>query len=303
MTPGTYSVVIPTLNAADEIGGLLRIVMSQEPAPLEVLVVDSSSDDGTRDMVGSFEGVGLRVIERADFDHGGTRHDALMGTTGEFVCFLTQDAVPVGTDYFARLLGPFEDPAVAMVSGRQLPKPDARPFERLVRGYNYPEKSFVRTKADIERLGIKAFFASDVCSAYRRSAYLGVGGFERPLNTNEDMLIASRFLTGGMKVAYAADAWVLHSHNLTPRQQYERNRQVGMFLESHAEDFAGLSEVGEGRRLVAAVSRQLVAERRPIELAAFAVDCAARLLGNRAGRHAARRLRGAQAEEPIASGV
>ena len=208
-----------------------------------------------------------------------------MSTTGDFVCFLTQDAVPVGREYFSHLLAPFEDPLVAMVSGRQLPKPDARPFERLVRSYNYPSESFVRTKDDIERLGIKAFFASDVCSAYRRTTYSLVGGFERPLNTNEDMLIASIFLRAGYKVAYAADAQVLHSHNYTLMQQYERNRQIGIFLEAHASDFNGVSEVGEGKRLVATVSRQLLAEGRVLELFAFGIDCAARLLGNRAGRN------------------
>lgn len=284
MTLGTYSVVIPTLNAGSEIGVLLEIILTQEPAPLDVLVVDSSSDDNTREVVKEFESVKLDVIERKDFDHGGTRHDALMRTLGDFVCFLTQDALPVGRGYFAKLLEPFGDPNVAMVSGRQLPKSDARPFERLVRYYNYPEKSFVRTGDDIAKLGIKAFFASDVCSAYRRTSYLRVGGFERPLNTNEDMLIASRFLKTGMKVAYASKARVLHSHNLSPHQQFERNRQVGMFLESHADDFAGLSEISEGGKMAASVCKGLIAEKRPLEILAFSIDCVARLVGNRVGR-------------------
>ena len=280
--------IIPTLNAESEIGGLLGIVLNQDPAPTEVLVVDSSSIDRTTEIVRGYGGVRLRVIDRSNFDHGGTRHQALMETTGEFVCFLTQDAIPLGSHYFSSLLAPFSDERVGMATGRQLPKPNARPYERLVREYNYPPRSFIRTKDDIERLGIKAFFASDVCSAYRRSSYVSVGGFRYPLNTNEDMLIASQFLRLGWKVAYVSDACVLHSHNLTPCQQFERNRQVGMFLESHASDFAGLEEVKEGRRLVATVTRGLLAEHRPLEVASFGVDCVARLLGNRVGRTFAR---------------
>ena len=171
---------------------------------------------------------------------------------------------------------------------RQLPKSDAREFERLVRRYNYPDKSNVRDKSDLEKLGIKTFFASDACSAYRRTAYEAIGGF-REVNTNEDMLIAAQLIHRGYKIAYAAKATVYHSHNLTLRQQYARNMEIGFFLESHAEELAYESEVREGSRLVSMVLRELVRERRYIELTAFVADCAARFLGNRAGRLGARR--------------
>lgn len=284
-----FSLVIPTLNAESDIEGLLGAIFDQTQTPSEVLVVDSSSDDRTQEIVRSQRDVTLSVINRRDFDHGGTRHDAFMSTSGEFVCFLTQDAIPAGRRYFESLLASFDDEQVAMVSGRQLPKRDARPFERLVREFNYPSDSFVRDESDVERLGIKAFFASDVCSAYRRTSYMACGGFERPLATNEDMLMAAAFLRNGLKVAYAADAQVYHSHNLTLRQQYERNRQVGAFLESHPDVFGGLNEVGEGVGLVRYVSVHLLSERRYKELAAFGLDCVARLVGNRSGRLLVRR--------------
>ena len=70
----------------------------------------------------------------------------------------------------------------------------ARPAEALVRKYSYGDESMVITKADIPSLGIKAFHSTDVCAAYRRTAYLEVGGFETDVLTNEDMFIAARFL-------------------------------------------------------------------------------------------------------------
>lgn len=183
-----------------------------------------------------------------------------------------------------------EDSDIALVSGRQLPKADARRFEQLVRSFNYPDSPSIRSKSDLEKFGIKTFFASDTCSAYRRSAYLACGGFDR-VNTNEDMLMAARFVASGLKVAYEPSAEVYHSHNLTPRQQFARNRAVGMFLESHTDDLMYASEIGEGGRLVKAVSSELLREGRFGELFAFGFDCCARLLGNRAGRRAARRER------------
>lgn len=285
------SVIIPTLNAEHDIEGLLTVLGRQSIQPIEILVVDSASEDRTIEFIRKHKGVRLLQIDRQDFNHGGTRDLALRESRGDFVCFLTQDAVPVSDDYLELLVAPMvDDSEIALVSGRQLPKVDARRFEQLVRGFNYPDSSSVRSKRDLKKYGIKTFFASDTCSAYRRTAYLECGGFEH-VNTNEDMLMAARFIASGMKVAYEPRAEVYHSHNLTPSQQFARNRAVGFFLETHADDLMHASEIGEGGRLVKAVSSQLLREGNLFEFIAFGVDCCARLLGNRAGRRAARKER------------
>lgn len=290
MTP-SLSVIIPTLNAAGEIDELLTLIEAQTLKPLDILVIDSSSEDGTADKVAKHPRVNFVRVERNEFNHGSTRDMALVRTAGDFVCFLTQDAVPASVHYLERLVEPLlVDSSVALVTGRQLPKADARRFEQLVRGFNYPVWPSVRSKCDLEKLGIKTFFASDVCSAYRRTAYLECGGFDH-VNTNEDMLMAARFIASGMKVAYEPRAEVYHSHNLTPSQQFARNRAVGFFLEMHADDLMHASEIGEGGRLVKTVSSQLLREGSFGEFVAFGVDCCARLLGNRAGRRAARNER------------
>lgn len=285
------SVIIPTLNAEHEIEALLIALERQSIRPNEILVVDSASEDKTIELVQKHKIVRLLEIDRQDFNHGTTRDMALNESSGDFVCFLTQDAVPVSDDYLKRLVAPMvEDSNIALVSGRQLPKANARRFEQLVRDFNYPDTPSVRSKGDLEKFGIKTFFASDTCSAYRRTAYLECGGFDH-VNTNEDMLMAAKFIASGMKVAYEPRAEVYHSHNLTPSQQFARNRAVGFFLETHADDLMQASEIGEGGRLVKAVSSQLLREGNLVEFVAFAVDCCARLLGNRAGRMAARKER------------
>lgn len=282
------SVIIPTLNAEHEIDALLIALDRQSIQPNEILVVDSASEDKTIELVQKHKGVRLLQIDRQDFNHGTTRDMALRESSGDFVCFLTQDAAPVSDDYLKRLVAPMvDDSDIALVSGRQLPKADARRFEQLVRDFNYPDSPSVRSKCDLEKLGIKTFFSSDACSAYRRTAYLECGGFDH-VNTNEDMLMAAKFIASGMKVAYEPRAEVYHSHNLTPSQQFARNRAVGFFLETHADDLMQASEIGEGGRLVRSVSSQLLREGNFGELVAFGVDCCACLLGNRAGRRAAR---------------
>lgn len=289
MSCPSVSVVIPTLNAAREIETLVRALEGQALCPVDILCVDSESDDGTVEAAKSAGATRVISIRRSEFNHGSTRHKALLETSGEFVCFLTQDAMPADRRYLENLVAPLlRDPRVALSSGRQLPRPGTRRFVQLVQGFNYPEEPNVRGIEDVPAYGIKAFFASDACSCYRRSAYLACGGFPS-VETNEDMLMAARLIAAGWRVAYTPEAAVVHSHDLSPAEQFHRNRAVGRFLESHRDDLMGASEVGEGGRLVKSVAGQLVKEGGVGELLRFAADCAARLAGNRAGRRDIRR--------------
>lgn len=282
------SVIIPTLNAEKEIGSLIESLFSQTLLPDEIIVIDSSSSDATKEIVAKYPAVSFTTIAREDFNHGGTRDTALRQSSGDIVCFTTQDAVPADNLFIEKLVNPIiEDSSIAIVSGRQLPKEDARRSEQLVRIYNYPDRSFTRTQEDIPRLGLKTFFTSDVCAAYNRKVYLDLGGFSAT-DTNEDMLMAAKAINAGWKVAYAADAMVYHSHNLNFKQQYLRNKAIGCFLESNALILNGVSETAEGARMASNIAGNLLSEKEFKELLFFSFDCLARYLGNRAGRKKAR---------------
>lgn len=280
----TVSVIVPTLNAENEITELLQKLSRQTVKADEIIIVDSASDDHTVAMAKTCPDVRVLEIERREFDHGGTRDLALRASKGDFVIFLTQDAVPADDRLVENLLKPFEDSQVAGVSGRQLPKADAKPYERLIREFNYPAKSFTRTKEDIPRLGIKTFFFSDACAAYRREVYLELGGFEKNLLTDEDLFFAAKMINAGYTLAYAADAQVFHSHNLSLQQQFERNRIQGIEFKKHAQLLSGVSLEGEGVKMVKEVSKNLLAEGKVGNMFAFWLDCGARFLGSRAGR-------------------
>lgn len=282
-----FTVVIPTLNAAKHIQSLLDNISRQTLRPDEVVVIDSESDDSTCTIVKANSTVSLVQIARSDFNHGMTRQKALLEAEHDIVCFLTQDALPADPHYFDNLLQPLSDANIGMVTGRQIPYPDARRSEVLVREFNYGQDSFVRSSEDIPRLGIKAFFASDVCSAYHRPTFKAVGGFGY-CSTNEDMLVAARMLRGGACVAYESSAKVYHSHNLSFRQMYKRNREIGKFLALHADELGVPSEVGEGLRMVGAVGKRLLAEHEWLEIVRFGVGCGFSFVGNRSGRSSCR---------------
>lgn len=280
----TVSVIIPTLNAGKDLGELLQKLHTQNYPLSEIIVVDSASDDNTVEICRNDQAVTLIQIERADFDHGKTRDMALRKSKGDVVVFMTQDAVPADDDLIGNLIAPLADPTVAISTARQLPKPDATEMERLVRTFNYPAQSHIRSKADIERMGIKTFYSSDVCAAYNREIYFNLGGFDYPLKTNEDMFIAAKAIHAGYKIAYIADACVFHSHNLSLRAQYRRNYIQSFEMEKHKKLLGNISKEKEGGRLVKFVSGKLLRKGRVISFARFGFDCCARMFGNKAGK-------------------
>lgn len=157
MTHST-SIIIPTLNAQSEIGNLLQSLHSQTVVPNEILVIDSSSDDETVSICKQFNGVDIRVIKREEFNHGGTRHLGVELMLGDFILFLTHDAIPANDQYIKNLIAPLvSDEKIAMVTGRQVPKKNARRYVQLVQEFNCPETLNVREVQDIEKMGIKAF--------------------------------------------------------------------------------------------------------------------------------------------------
>ncbi len=279
----SLSVIIPTLNAEKDLPELLAMLEAQTALPDEVIVIDSESEDQTA-AVARAAGAKVLSVARKDFDHGRTRDRALQESIGDTVVFLTQDAVPSNRSFLENLIRPLSEEKVAVVTGRQLPKPDAYPMEKLVRTFNYPSESHIRSEKDVDRMGIKAFFCSDVCAAYNRKIYLELGGFDYPLKTNEDMFFAAKAIRGGYRVAYAADAQVYHSHNFTLREQYERNRIQGYEIERHRTILGEVSQESEGMKLVKYVSSGLLRQGQIKAVFRFGLDCCARLLGSRAGR-------------------
>ena len=280
--------IIPTLNAGPELEKLLSALSDQTAPPDEILVVDSASDDDTPRLAEKQAGVRVIPIRREDFDHGGTRDMAFRACQSPIVVMMTQDALPADDRCMENLLSPLEDERVAAVCARQIARPEARMAEKIFREYRYPEKSEVWDREDARRLGIRSYLLSDACSAYRRTAYEAVGGFEHPIATDEDMLIAADFLNAGYRLAYQADARVWHSHRYTFRQEYQRNYRIGQFLARYGHRFGGLGETGEGVRMAGFVTKKLFQQGKAGEIASFWFRCAAKFLGSRAGKRSAK---------------
>jgi rhamnosyltransferase len=130
-----------------------------------------------------------------------------------------------------------------------------------LREFNYPDKSEIKTVEDVETRGIKAYFCSDVCCAYKRTVYEELGGFVKSTIFNEDMLYAAGALKAGYQIAYAAKACVVHSHNYTCIEQLHRNFDLGVSQADHPEVFAEVPSESEGIKSVKATAVYLKENR------------------------------------------
>jgi rhamnosyltransferase len=223
------AVVIPTFNARKYWSALRDGLRLQGLPANQVLIVDSSSDDGTRELAQA-EGYEVFRIDRRDFNHGGTRKLALeLVPWASVVVYLTQDAVLASPDAVELLLSAFEDRSVAAAYGRQLPRVGAGPIEAHARLFNYPPHSDVRDFESRHTLGIKAAFLSNSFSAYRVNELQEVGGFPTNVIMAEDAIVAGRLLLAGWKTAYVAEAQVYHSHPFTIGQEFRRYFDTGVY--------------------------------------------------------------------------
>ena len=93
------------------------------------------------------------------------------------------------------------------------------------------------------------------------------------------------FRTAGVSVAMAnAPEGVKRAADFITRS----NQEGGVALARNEDLLRGASSTGEGARLAKAVASRLLREGELVELAAFGIDCCARLLGDRAGRKSAK---------------
>lgn len=232
----------------------------------------------------------LLHVGKEEFDHGGTRGLGAENSDADVMLFMTQDAVPADAYLVERLVRSLDttedrEGTVAVAYARQLPNADCGIVERYTRQFNYPDTGRKKTRADIPELGIKTFFCSDVCAAYRRDLFVKLGGFESPVIFNEDMFFAAKAIDAGYAVEYVADADVIHSHNYSVEQQFHRNFDLAVSQTDHPEIFERVSSEAEGMKLVKSTMKYLCGIGKPYLIWGLFWQCVGKYAGYFLGKH------------------
>ncbi len=278
-------VVILTHRPDERFMEILRRLGKQDYPVGRIHVINTESGRFPREAE-SLPGVSVTHIRPEEFDHGATRDLGFALSEAGIVVFMTQDALPADRKMIGELVRPLlASGSIGVSYARQLPAKGCGGIERYTRKLNYPKESRIKSQSDLEVMGIKTFFCSDVCAAYRRDVYQEMGGFTKRTIFNEDMIMAARMIKAGYRVAYAAEAKVFHSHNYSGRKQFQRNFDLAVSQADHPEIFAGLSSESEGIRLVMNTAEYLLRRGKWYLIPELLYKSGCKYLGYRAGRN------------------
>ena len=280
----TVDVLIPVYRPGKELEELLDRLERQSRPIGKIILMNTEEACFPQELTGRYENVTVHHLTKAQFDHGGTRDAGIRKSSADISVCMTQDAVPADRHLIRRLLEAFEDPEVGAAYARQLPKKGCNEVEKYTRSFNYPEESRIKSSEDLKTLGVKTFFCSNVCAAWRRRTYLELGGFERKTIFNEDMILAGKLVQAGGKIAYCAEAQVVHSHDYSALEQFRRYFDLAVSQTMHPEVFAGISSESEGMHLVKKTAGHVLQIKKPWLILRVVTQNAGKLLGYRLGR-------------------
>lgn len=224
------SIVIPTKNAGTLFNKVLASIFNQNTElQYEVICVDSGSTDNTIEIIKSFP-VKLYQIAPQEFGHGKTRNYGAAQGTGEFIVFITQDALPANEYWLQRLVEAMgKDEKIAGGFGIHYPYEgcnllDQRDITLHFRGFGcdrtiYFMQDLNRYENEEGYRHLLAYF-SDNNSCLRRSVWEKIPYDD--VNFAEDQIWAKKIIELGYKKVYTPFAAVYHSHNYKLSTYFQR---------------------------------------------------------------------------------
>ncbi len=237
------TVCLPTYNGQEFLAELLKQLFKQECAfEFEVLIIDSGSTDDTLKIISKYPKVRLHQIPNTEFGHGKTRNLGAKMAKGEFVVYLTQDAVPAHKYWLESMLEPFAvSDKVYCVFGKQVPRGNCtihikREVYSVFKNLGPDHAIMLHRKntlnTDRPTKDPMTFF-SDVNSAVRRDYILNKIPF-RDVKYAEDQALGTDALEAGYIKAYAPMGSVFHSHNYPLKKFFHRK----------FDEYVGLADTG-----------------------------------------------------------
>lgn len=234
------SIIIPARNEVANIGRCLEKIREQEtPYSVEIIVIDSGSEDDTVKIVKRFPSVTLIEIKPGEFGHGRTRNLGAQTAQGTYIVFLNADALPGDSHWLNPLIEPLEtDKKLAGVFSRHIPKQDCFLYMKRDLETSMPAKKIRRGSRETGKLD---FFLFSTVSAAVPSAIWKQFPFENDIVIAEDQDWAKKVLTHGLEILYEPASTVIHSHNYTPAEIMETKRKVGRASKRFKHRFAALT--------------------------------------------------------------
>lgn len=237
-----FSVVLPIYNGEKTVSSVLdKLIELLANYTREIIIIDSGSTDGTMDIIDGYRKrysfFRVKKIKKKDFSHGGTRNLGVKMAKGEFVCFISDDAIPQNKDFFKYYLEDFAiNRKVVAVCGKNVAYPDTPIFQKLEYDCRWDLVDRYANKQGllVQRLDkpfipflpenyLTWYFFSNTSSCYKRDFLL-----KHPfpnVTYAEDMLMGKQIIENGYWKVYDRRPYVIHSHSFSLIEYYKKQKE------------------------------------------------------------------------------
>lgn len=242
---------VTAFNAQDTIARAIQSVLAQDYRPLDIVVVDDASSDGTQDILSRLASGASEVRVFGQATNAGvasSRNRVIKEARGEFIAFFDDDDVSE-PERLSRQVARIreceaivaEHSPVICHTARQVRFPDGR--TKIWRALGQVEQFPLPTGATVASaiLGVASLphaeqaGAAATCSQMaRRVVYEGLGGFDDQFRRSEDDDFAIRAALAG--ACFVGIATPLVVQTLSPTQDKslpDQRRYAMMLLEKH----------------------------------------------------------------------
>jgi len=202
------SIIIPTKNNADILEKCLESIRNLDYPrdEVEVIVVDGHSTDGTVEIA---ERYGCRVVYEDVGTIGGARNIGVEHSRGDYIVFTDADCV-VDRDWLKNLIREFKDERIASVGGPNITPEDDTEFAKCVGVVlGFLSKPGARYAFNTGKV-IEIYHNPTCNSAYRKTVFQEVGGFNPKLITCDDEELDYRIRKRGYRILFTPYARVYH---------------------------------------------------------------------------------------------
>jgi len=211
MSEPFVSIIMRSFNEAWALRDTLPALRVQEYKNWELIVIDSGSTDGSVEIIRAAQPA--HFIQITSYNPSRVMNQGMELARSNFGIFINADATPQGTNWLRPLVNGLQDPKVAAVFGRQIPRPDCR----AVFAHDY-ERCFGPNR---ESTKWEHFFS--MASSGLRKDIWSKRGFLEKMQYSEDDEYTRWCRAEGYQVVYVPESVAMHSHNYTPAQAYKRS--------------------------------------------------------------------------------